>query len=239
MLHACDLRAGSHVLDAGAGWGPFARYAAERGVNVTMLTLSREQFAFLEAWAKDGGTNARLAVAYESILAYAPSERYDAIVMAGVMEHLPRYRPVFERCRQLLRDGGRLYMDFAANRTKYWLSSFTYRHVFPGSHAPVVLPELFAAANATDFETIAMHNDRRSYQLTLAAWARNLETAREDICRRFGDSTYRLFRLYLWAGAHLMRTGGLECYRVLFQFAPNSAFASRKSGVSAPSVMDS
>jgi cyclopropane-fatty-acyl-phospholipid synthase len=157
--------------------------------------------------------------------------------MAGVMEHLPRYRPVFERCQRLLRDDGRLYMDFASNRTKYSLSSFTYRHVFPGSLAPVVLPELFAAANATGFETVAMHNDRRSYQLTLAAWARNLEAARDEVCCRFGEETFRLFRLYLWAGAHLMRAGGLECYRVLFQFAPNSAFASRRSGVSEPPVI--
>jgi cyclopropane-fatty-acyl-phospholipid synthase len=239
MLSSCGLAAGSHVLDVGAGWGPFARYAAERGVDVTMLTLSREQFAFLDRWSRKNGSRPRLAVVYDSILRYAPSDRYDAIVMAGVMEHLPQYGRVFERCRRLLKEGGRLYMDFAANRTKYDLSSFTYRHIFPGAHAPVVLPDLFAAANATAFETVALHNDRHSYELTLAAWARNLEAARDEVCRRFGDATFRLFRLYLWAGSHLMRAGGasgLECYRVVFQLAPSSVFASRRSGVSAPSV---
>jgi hypothetical protein len=34
----------------------------------------------------------------------------------------------------------------------------------------VVLPELFAAANRTALEPVALHNDRHSLQ----AWARNL-----------------------------------------------------------------
>jgi hypothetical protein len=30
---------------------------------------------------------------------------------------------------------------------------------------------------------------------------------------------FRLFQIYLWAGAHLHRDGGLEAYRALFQKA--------------------
>jgi cyclopropane-fatty-acyl-phospholipid synthase len=113
-------------------------------------------------------------VAYESIFAYAPGERYDAIVLCGVMEHLPDYPALFQKFDMLLEPGGRVYMDFAAGRKKFDVSAFTYRYVFPGDHTPVVLPELFAGANRTALEPVALHNDRHSYYLTLQAWARNL-----------------------------------------------------------------
>ena len=58
-----------------------------------MLTISREQFAYLSEWCATHTLPARLSVAHESIFAYAPGERYDAIVLCGVMEHLPTIPP--------------------------------------------------------------------------------------------------------------------------------------------------
>jgi cyclopropane-fatty-acyl-phospholipid synthase len=138
-------------------------------------------------------------------------------VLCGVMEHLPDYAALFRKFDALLEPGGFLYMDFAAGIKKFDVSAFTYRYVFPGDHTPVVLPELFAAANATALEPVALHNDRHSYYLTLQAWARNLEGARRELCSRYGERVFRLFQIYLWAGAHLHRDGGLEAYRALFQ----------------------
>jgi cyclopropane-fatty-acyl-phospholipid synthase len=89
--------------------------------------------------------------------------------------------------------------------------------VFPGDHTPVVLSELFAAANRTALEPVALHNDRHSYFLTLQAWARNLEAARRELVAAYGERVFRLFQIYLWAGGHLHRDVGLEAYRVVFQ----------------------
>ena len=215
IMRACRLSAGAHVLDVGGGWGSFAGYAAARGVKVTALTISREQYDFLRGRGVD--------VVYESIFAYGPQRQYDAVTLLGVMEHLPAYRRLFARFDRLLKTGGRLYMDFAANRRKFNVSSFTYRYVFPGSHTPVVMPGLLAAANATPFETLAVHNDRHSYFLTLQQWARNLEAAHDELARRYGERTYRLFQLYLWGCAHQFRRDGeLESYRVVFQKAHGS-----------------
>jgi cyclopropane-fatty-acyl-phospholipid synthase len=217
ILDACRLEAGQHVLDVGGGWGSFAGYAGSRGVDVTMLTISREQYAYLSEWCATHTLPGRSKVVYESIFDYEPAERYDAIVLLGVMEHLPNYAALFRKFEALLEPGGRLYMDFAAGRRKFDVSAFTYRYIFPGDHTPVVLPELLAAANRTALEPITLHNDRHSYFLTLQAWARNLEAAHEELAARFGERVYRLFQIYLWAGAHLHRVGGLESYRVLFQ----------------------
>src|SRR5919202_4054040 len=136
------------------------------------------------------------------------------------MEHLPWYRKLFARFERLLRPGGRVYMDFAASRRKFDVSTFTHNYVFPGNHTPVFLPGLFAAAAASEFEPVVLHNDRHSYYLTLQAWARNLEAAHEEVLPIVGDQVCRLFRLYLWGCAHqLQRNGLLESYRVVFQRA--------------------
>src|SRR5713226_3086895 len=232
VMEVCRLRPGSRVLDVGGGWGSFAGYAGPRGVDVTMLTISHEQFRYLSEWCATQTSPARVRAVYESVFAYDPGERYDAVVLCGVMEHLPDYPALFRKFDALLEPGGFIYMDFAAGRKKFDVSAFTYRYVFPGDHTPVVLPELFAAANRTALEPVALHNDRHSYYLTLQAWARNLEAAHEELAARFGERVYRLFQIYLWAGARLHRDGGLESYRVLFQKARD--LPSTEIGVSGP-----
>ncbi len=47
MVDQMGVKAGDHVLEIGCGWGGFAEYAAkERGLNVTCLTISKEQIKY-------------------------------------------------------------------------------------------------------------------------------------------------------------------------------------------------
>ena len=220
---ACGLQPGSTVLDVGAGWGSFSCYAAQRGVNVTMMTLAQKQFDHLTGIARSNSFPGRMEVVRESIYAYEPGRRFNAIVLLGVMEHLPDYGSLCRTFDRLLEPNGRVYMDFSAIRQKFKSSTTAYRHVFPGNHTPVVLHELLAAANASTFETVEVHNDRHSYFLTLAEWARRIESARAQLVARYGQRTFRLFQLYLWATAHAMKVGTLESYRVVIQKSLRSA----------------
>ncbi|MGH8800533.1 MAG: SAM-dependent methyltransferase [Casimicrobiaceae bacterium] len=215
---ACRLGPGSRVLDLGAGWGAFSRFAASRGCNVTMLTLSEEQYAHLSKLSAEPSYDGRLTARLESIFELEPGERFDAIVLLGVMEHLPDYHRLMRHLDTLLEAGGYLYMDFVATRKKRAISTFTHRHVFPGDHSPVVMHELIAATNRVPLEIIAIHNDRHSYFLTAKAWAERLDAARDKLSKSFGDKAVRSFQLYLWSVANcLYRDGDLESYRVVLK----------------------
>lgn len=218
IITICRLRPGSHVLDVGAGWGALAKYFSARGINVTMLTLSQDQYQCLHELATTNAAPGQLRVALENIFTYEDDQEYDTITLLGVMEHLPNYPKLFARFERLLKPGGRVYMDFAAGRRKFDVGAFVYRYLYPGNHSPVYMPGLLDGANRTSFEPIVLHNDRHSYYLTLQAWARNLEAARDRLVAEAGEQVYRLFRLYLWGGAHMFqRDGSLQCYRVVFQ----------------------
>jgi cyclopropane-fatty-acyl-phospholipid synthase len=157
IREVCRLKPGSRVLDVGAGWGSFARYAAARGIHVTMLTVSQEQKRYLAELSGSRQFAGDLRVVAESIYDHAAAEPYDAVVILGVMEHLPEYAKLFARLDRLLKRHGRVYMCFCAIRKKYGMSTITYRHVYEGNQSPVVLPELMAAANAGPFELIEAH----------------------------------------------------------------------------------
>ncbi len=218
IYEVCRLGPGRRVLDVGGGWGSFAGYAGARGTDVTMLTISRNQYDYLQAWCRSHDLPSRRDVVLENIYAFDTPRRFDAVVILGVMEHLPDYAGLLARLDRLLEPNGRVYMDFSAAREKHASSTFTHRYVFQGYHSPVHMPQLMAAVNASPFEIVAVHNDRHSYFLTLRQWARNLEAVREEVVRRFGERTFRIFQTYLWGGAHNMqRKGRLESYRVVFQ----------------------
>jgi cyclopropane-fatty-acyl-phospholipid synthase len=46
-------------------------------------------------------------------------------------------------------------------------------------------------------------------------WATRLDTAKDDITARWGEETYRAFRLFLWGGAHAFRTNALQAYHLV------------------------
>lgn len=214
-IDACKVKPGDRVLDVGGGWGAFTEYAGRQGINVTSLTISHKSEQFLQ------GLIHRLQlpcqVLYQDFFKHESQEPYDAIVILGVMEHLSDYPEVIRQFQRLLKPGGRVYLDASAYREKYSKPTFISRYIFPGNHSYFCLHEFLAEVAKTDIEVLAVHNDRYSYFLTCKAWAENLDTARDEIVRRWGDRLYRSFRLYLWGSAHSFLSHGLEAFRVVLE----------------------
>ncbi len=208
------IEPGMRVLDIGGGWGAFTEYAGNRGVQVTSLTISSESEAFIQDLIQRQGLPCR--VLKEHFLEYT-SEPFDAIVNLGVTEHLPDYSASVAQYERLVRPGGRIYLDACSSRTKYPFSSFTLKYVWPGNATPVHLPSYMEALAETPLELMLVSNDRHSYELTTRHWANRLDAHHEMLASRWGESTYRRFRLYLWGCVHCFATDTVGACRWMLE----------------------
>ena len=211
----CNMKPGDRVLDVGGGWGAFTEHAGRRGIEVTALTISNHSEAYLTDLIQRLQLPCR--VMNQDFLEYTATEPYDAIVILGVMEHLPDYPAVLRQFQRLLKPGGRVYLDASAFREKYSKPTFISRYIFPGDHSYFCLHEFLTGVAKSPLEVLTVHNDRHSYYLTCKAWAENLEAARDEIISRWGEMLYRRFRLYLWGSAYAFMSRGMDAYRVVLQ----------------------
>jgi cyclopropane-fatty-acyl-phospholipid synthase len=210
-VDALGVKPGDRVLEVGGGWGAFVQYAAQRGIEVTTLTLSKESERYLAGLIAQENLPAR--VVREHIFNYREPTRYDAIVNMGVTEHLPDYRTTIRKYAELLRPGGKVYLDALAMRRKRKVSTFMARYVYPGGSSPLLLHQYLREVARSPFELVSIVDDRHNYFLTCQRWAQRLDAARDEVVRRFGEPLYRRFRLFLWGSAAGFDTGLVQAYR--------------------------
>jgi len=134
-----QLKPGQHLLEAGCGWGGMTRFSAQRGVRVTGVTLSRRQEEYVRQKIAEEKLPAE--VRYQDFFTFEPEQKFDAISMMGVIEDLSDYRHVMRSLARWLKPGGRVYLDFAAERRRFDTHSFVTEHIWPGTFRMVFMPE--------------------------------------------------------------------------------------------------
>jgi len=215
VVKSCELKPGDRVLDVGGGWGTFVEHAGKQGIQVTALTIARKSEEFI------GNLIQRLQlpckVIYGDFYEHATPKPYDAIVILGVMEHLPDYPAVVRQLQRLLKPGGKIYLDASSFRGKYSKPTFISRYVFPGNHRYFCLHDFLTQVAKTNLEVRSVHNDRHSYYLTCREWAKNLDAEREEIVKRWGERVYRIFRLYLWGSSYAFFSRSMDAFRVVLE----------------------
>ncbi len=219
-VEKCELRQSTRVLEIGPGWGAFASHALSRGVNFVGLTISEISLKFINEKLSEYRENFNILL--QDFLEYDPKEKFDSIVIMGVIEHFPHYERVLKKFDHLLKPGGLVFLDGSAARKKYELSTFMVRHIYPGNHSFLVLDDFVNKVAKTPFEMLEILNDRHSYYLTFKQWAENLERNKDAIIHEFGDFEYRKFRLYLWGATYEFLSRNLDCYRMVL-YKPKSA----------------
>ena len=211
------LEPGQELLEIGCGWGGMTRYCASRGVRVTGITLSKHQQEFTRKLIEENGFDA--TASYQDFFTYQPGRRFNAISCMGVIEDLSDYPRVMARFAELLKPGGRAYLDYAAGKVPFGTSSFVTKYVWPGTFRMVYVPELLTAIDQSSIQLVGLYNDRRNYYL----WARNGQRRwvenRAKVVAQAGEELYRLFNLLFMGTAGVMSDPAqtVSAYRMVLE----------------------
>jgi cyclopropane-fatty-acyl-phospholipid synthase len=221
--HICRklrLQPGQRLLDIGCGWGGLARFAARNhGVEVLGVTLSERQAELGRRRIRESGLEGRVRIELRDYREVNAPGEFDAAVSIGMAEHvgrenLPAY---FSAVNSLLKPGG-VFLNHAIGEgrkaNRFEGPSFVDAYVFPDADIPP-LPPVLAAAEGAGWEIRDVENLREHYALTLRHWVRRLEACRDRAVAEVGESSYRVWRLYMAASAHGFHHGDLAIYQTL------------------------
>ena len=210
-----SLAPGMRVLDIGSGWGSLALYlASQHEVDVTGVTLSREQWRVSNDRARSLGLAHRVRFLYEDYREHA--DQYDRVVSVGMFEHVgvPNYQTFFNGVRARLTPSGVALLHHIGRPgppgdTNPWI----HRHIFPGGYNPalseVTAPIERSGLWITDVEIWRLH-----YARTLHEWSRRFHAARREIAAEKGERFVRMWEFYLAACEAAFTTGDLVVFQI-------------------------
>jgi cyclopropane-fatty-acyl-phospholipid synthase len=194
------LQPGQKVLDIGSGWGGMGLFLGQQyGVDVTGVTLSKEQHTVSSHRALEGGLADR--VRFKLLDYRQETDSYDRIVSVGMFEHVgvAHYVEYFRKVKALLTDDGVMLLHAIGRMeppgaTNTWLK----KYIFPGGYTPA-LSEVMSAIEkvglwVTDIEILRLH-----YAETLRHWRHRFLANRERIKQQVGyDERFcRMWEFYL------------------------------------------
>ncbi len=210
-----QLRPGQKVLDIGAGWGGLARYLAEvADVQVTAVTLSKEQYALAVERTKRSGLSDRVHFALRDYREL--DTKFDRIVSVGMFEHVGvhHYMEFFAKINELLSDDGIMLLHSIGHMSPPGTASpWLRKYIFPGAYSPA-LSEVFPAVEnnslwVTDLEFLRVH-----YATTLLHWHQRFERNRAKIAEIYDERFCRMWEFYLISAEMMFRTGSQEVFHM-------------------------
>jgi cyclopropane-fatty-acyl-phospholipid synthase len=220
MVDQMGVGPGDHVLEIGCGWGGFAEYAArERGLRVTGLTISQEQFNY----AKERIEKAGLSDLVEFKLQDYRDERghYDGIASIEMFEAVgEKYWPVyFDTVRDRLKPGRSATLQIITIDHARWDVykrgvDFIQKYIFPGGMlpSPKVLREQVERAGLVVEKSIEFG---KSYDITLRRWHETFNARWDQIASLgFDDRFRRMWNFYLTSCAATFDSGNCDVTQI-------------------------
>jgi cyclopropane-fatty-acyl-phospholipid synthase len=220
MVDQMGVKAGDHVLEIGCGWGGFAEYAAkERGLKVTGLTISEEQFKY----AKERIENAGLSDFVDFKLQDYRDETgtYDGIASIEMFEAVgQKYWPAyFETVRERLKPGANATLQIITVDDRRWDIykngvDFIQKYIFPGGMlpSPTVLREQVVKAGLGVEKSIEFG---QSYNISLRRWHETFNDKWDQIAEMgFDDRFRRMWNFYLTSCASTFESGNCDVTQI-------------------------
>ncbi len=205
------LKPNQRILDIGCGWGSFVKYAAEKyKARAIGVTVSKEQAEYAQNNCADLPVEIRLQD-YRQL-----NEQFDHIVSLGMFEHVgpknyKNYMQVVARC--LKDEGIFLLHTIGANWTRTTPDPWINKYIFPNG----VLPSMQDISEAIEgvFVLEDFHSFGQDYDKTLMAWFHNFDANWKQLCEKYGDRFYRMWKYYLLGCAGAFRARNIQLWQLV------------------------
>ena len=230
--HICrklNLQPGEDFLDIGCGWGGLIMHAVTHyGVKATGVTLSQEQYDYVDALIETNQLRDKITVHLMNFQEMPSTTQYDKIASVGMFEHVgrPNMKRYFDQVNALLKPGG-LVLNHGITAAALdsqglgsGISEFIGDYVFPGGEL-LHISEVMRAAAGSQLECLDAENLRPHYGQTLWHWVSRLEAQANEARSLIGEQKYRIWRIYMAGSAYAFDHGWMELWQVLAGKAVN------------------
>ncbi|TDQ62337.1 SAM-dependent methyltransferase [Phaeovulum veldkampii] len=203
LVDALGVKPGDHVLEVGCGWGGFAEYAAaERGLRVTGLTISKAQHDYAVARIARAGLADRVTIKLQD---YRDERgQYDAIASIEMFEAVgEKYWPTyFDALSARLKPGARACLQIITVQDRRFDTyrknvDFIQKYIFPGGMlpSPSALRAQIARAGLREVGAIWFGPD---YARTLRIWHETFNARWDEVAAMGFDARFRrMWNFYL------------------------------------------
>ncbi|WP_120504891.1 SAM-dependent methyltransferase [Sulfitobacter mediterraneus] len=220
MVDQMGVKPGDHVLEIGCGWGGFAEYAAkERGLKVTGLTISEEQFKFAKERIEKAGLSDQVDLKLQDYR--DETGHYDGIASIEMFEAVgEKYWPTyFNALRDCLKPGGAATLQIITVDHARWDVykrgvDFIQKYIFPGGMlpSPVILREQVEKAGLIVDKSIEFG---KSYDITLRRWHETFNDKWDQITKLGFDERFRrMWNFYLTSCAATFDSGNCDVTQI-------------------------
>ncbi len=220
LIDEMGARPGDHVLEIGCGWGGFAEFAAaERGLSVTGLTISRAQLDFAQARIARAGLQDRVSIELRDYR----DERgiYDGVASIEMFEAVgERYWPVyFDTLRERLKPGRNATLQIITVEDRRFEVyrrgvDFIQKYIFPGGMlpSPTALRREVERAGLSVLRSIEFGD---SYSQTLRRWHDAFAQSWDEISGMGFDERFRrMWTFYLASCAAAFHSGTCDVTQI-------------------------
>ncbi|WP_299551226.1 cyclopropane-fatty-acyl-phospholipid synthase family protein [uncultured Tateyamaria sp.] len=220
MVDQMGAQPGDHILEIGCGWGGFAEYAAkERGLKVTGLTISEEQFKY----ARERIEKAGLSELVDFKLQDYRDERgtYDGIASIEMFEAVgEKYWPVyFDTVRDRLKPGKNATLQIITVQDRRWKVykrgvDFIQKYIFPGGMlpSPSALRKQIIKAGLGIERSVEFG---QSYNISLRRWHETFNQRWDQIADMgFDDRFRRMWNFYLTSCAATFESANCDVTQI-------------------------
>ncbi|WP_054750175.1 SAM-dependent methyltransferase [Lacticaseibacillus thailandensis] len=221
IINKLHPQAGKTLLDIGCGWGTLMLTAAkEYGLKVAGITLSKEQYKYVQQQIKDQGLEDVAEVILED---YRELDRkFDYVTSVGMFEHVGQENLGLytQKVADLLTDNGVALIHGITRQQGGATNAWLTKYIFPGGYIPGLteMTQHFvdAGLQLNDLEPL-----RRHYQKTTEIWDENFNAKRGEVRAKMGKEFVRMWDLYLQAAAASFESGNIDVIQYLVSKGPS------------------